>query len=321
MKNNLTKKSFFIKIFIAVFLFFSLFSFSFAQTEPTGPRDYEVIAPLPGIGAENGRTNLSTYLPAAFNLTVGIAVALAFIFITLGGVLYATSDALSGKQQGREYIENAVLGLLLVIGSYVILNTINPQILSFNILIERPTVEPTDSPVIPVIPPTGCPGGCVPFAGSGLPALRASHSGVSAGMMQNLQNFHALMGEGTWYITEGGYNQTVQHQSGCHSNGTCIDGNPIDRSPSGLNNFYEKARQSNMYPVFEVATFEECRNLISTVNIDGRTPRRNPDGTPFVPYRGPIRVIGPDPQTGRPRITAPHFSVYNYQVNAPNSCT
>lgn len=101
--------------------------------------DYSVLAPLPGIGDTGaGTSNLNSYLPAAFRLTVGIAIALAFIFITIGGITYATSDSLTGKQDGRNYIENAILGLLLVIGSYVILYTINPQILNLSIVIPRP---------------------------------------------------------------------------------------------------------------------------------------------------------------------------------------
>lgn len=109
------------------------------------PKDYVVLAPLPGIGdaASGGKTTLETYLPNAFNLMVGIAAALAFIMITWGGVMYATSDAISSKSEGKGYIENAVWGLLLVIGAWAILNTINPQILNFSIILPKSDIQTT----------------------------------------------------------------------------------------------------------------------------------------------------------------------------------
>lgn len=135
MNNDLLK----IKIaYVGTFiLFFTLLTGGIVDAQQL--TDYSVLAPLPGIGDTGaGTSNLNSYLPAAFRLTVGIAIALAFIFITIGGITYATSDSLTGKQDGRNYIENAILGLLLVIGSYVILYTINPQILNLSIVIPRP---------------------------------------------------------------------------------------------------------------------------------------------------------------------------------------
>lgn len=118
--------------------------------------DYTVLAPLPGttgtcdtgstpkIDPATGKTtggcttNFNTYLPAMFKLAIGVAAVLAFIMLTYAGVLYMTTDAISGKGKAKGYIENALWGLLLVIGAWVILNTINPQLLSFNLLLPPP---------------------------------------------------------------------------------------------------------------------------------------------------------------------------------------
>jgi hypothetical protein len=97
--------------------------------------EYTTLAPLPGTTDNVGNTNLETYLLGVFNLSIGIAAVLAFVMITFGGVMYATSDAISGKSQGREYVENAIWGLLLVIAAWVILYTINPNILTFKLSI------------------------------------------------------------------------------------------------------------------------------------------------------------------------------------------
>jgi hypothetical protein len=123
---------------------------STAQAQNQGVvTDYAVLVNLPGttvpctVRDSNGRpvnaacTDLSRYLPTAFNLAIGIAVGLAFVMIVYGGVMYATSDALSGKAAGREALENALWGLLLVISSYLILQTINPRMLDFTLNIQQ----------------------------------------------------------------------------------------------------------------------------------------------------------------------------------------
>ncbi len=158
MKNFI----FYFFITILVFSFVSPYTQTFAQApggsadaganveassgstvSAAAPQEYVVLAPLPGIGdgGSNGKTTLETYLPNIFNLMVGIAAALAFIMITWGGVTYATSDALSTKSEGKNYIENAVWGLLLVIGAWVILNTINPQILNFDLVLPKSNIQ------------------------------------------------------------------------------------------------------------------------------------------------------------------------------------
>ncbi|MFZ2621221.1 MAG: hypothetical protein WAX85_01855 [Minisyncoccia bacterium] len=100
--------------------------------------DYAVLVNLPGVGAT---TNLTSYVPAIFKLSMGIAAAMAFAVLTFGGIVYATSDAISGKDDGKRYMENAIWGLLLVIGAYAILWTINPQILSFELTLKAPEIK------------------------------------------------------------------------------------------------------------------------------------------------------------------------------------
>ncbi len=146
-----TKHQKIIILSLILVVFFSFYSTTYAIDE-----NYTVLAPLPGIGQGVGTTTtkLSTYLPAVFNLGIGIAAVLAFMMITFGGVMYATSDAITGKSQGREYIENAVWGLLLVIGAWAILYTINPQILTFSLDIPVPSAASSTPSAIVVTPMT-----------------------------------------------------------------------------------------------------------------------------------------------------------------------
>lgn len=118
------------------------FSFGITVNAAAYPGDYAVMVPLPGIGdaGSGGVTNINTYIPAAFKLAIGVSAVMAFVMITFGGIMYATSDAITGKSQGKEYATNAIYGLLLVIGAYAILNTINPEILKINLNFPQPTL-------------------------------------------------------------------------------------------------------------------------------------------------------------------------------------
>ncbi len=135
-------KTKFQKIILSTIIVVILF---FGFTTAYAINDYTIIAPLPGI---SGPTKLGDYLPAAFNLSIGIAAALAFIVITWGGITYATSDAISGKEQGKEWITNAIYGLLLVIGAWIILSTINPQILRLDLILRNPSVKPAEGSLV-----------------------------------------------------------------------------------------------------------------------------------------------------------------------------
>lgn len=98
---------------------------------------YTPLAPLPGLDQVPFETNpdlnpcpFGQYLNIMIKLIIGIAAVLAMIMIVTGGIEYMTSELVSGKEAGKETITNAILGLLIALGSFLILNTINPQLLN-----------------------------------------------------------------------------------------------------------------------------------------------------------------------------------------------
>jgi len=94
---------------------------------------YHPLQALPGIVvAEEGVTGVD-YIIGIFTLLVGATTILAVIWIVLGGIQYMSTDAWSGKSGGKEKIKNALLGLLLAGASWLILNTINPDILKIRL--------------------------------------------------------------------------------------------------------------------------------------------------------------------------------------------
>jgi hypothetical protein len=132
----------------------------FASTAYALP-DYTVLTPVPGVTSCEGNTdnpsancttNLETYLPGVFKLSIGIAAIMAFVMITFGGIMYATSDAITGKSAGRQYVEDAIWGLLLVIGAWALLNTINPDILKFQLSVPDIVFGNNTAPAVTVAP-------------------------------------------------------------------------------------------------------------------------------------------------------------------------
>lgn len=121
--------------------------------------DYAVLAPLPGIADNVGdTTTLEKYLPQVFNILIGLSAVTAVLMIVIGGFQYMSSDAIQGKSAGKERIKNAIYGLVLVISAWLILYTINPNLLEINLNIDAVTTTS---------PPGG--GELTPGGGTGTP--------------------------------------------------------------------------------------------------------------------------------------------------------
>lgn len=216
---------------------------------------------LPGI---NTSTTLSTYIPAAFNLIIAVGAALAFVVITYGGIMYATTDALSNKQEGRKHIENAIYGLILLIGSYAILNTINPELVNLRLDVRRPNVNITPSaPLATSTVASNCPAPCDALGAGGLNlplsngvSRNASINSVFGQRLVNLNERLSQIGI-PWQITEG-FPPTAAHVSLCHNvSATCVDAKPLDQSPRNLQLFYQAAQAAGLNATYEVKTLAE----------------------------------------------------------------
>jgi hypothetical protein len=88
---------------------------------------------LPIIGRALFGGNLSTLINALVGLSVAIAAVLAVIMIAVGGFKYMTTDSMFAMGSAKEQITNAVVGLLIVLAAILILQTINPCLVSLNI--------------------------------------------------------------------------------------------------------------------------------------------------------------------------------------------
>lgn len=124
-------------ILLILVFFFTHFSIAAAQAEVT------LLSPLPDTGASEP---FNTYLPIIFNLAIGISGVLAVIVIIIGGLQYMSTDAISGKSDGRNKITAALTGLVFVLAAYLILQTINPNLVRFSLPVVGVNVTRTAAP-------------------------------------------------------------------------------------------------------------------------------------------------------------------------------
>ena len=121
-----------------------------AKTTPTDT-NYKLLAPLPDGSGDTmknfesdpgcttdskGSTTCTNpcafgkYMNIVIKFFLGICAVLAMIMIFYGGITYMTSELISEKSAGRQTITNALFGLLIALGAYILLFTINPDLLN-----------------------------------------------------------------------------------------------------------------------------------------------------------------------------------------------
>lgn len=129
----------------------ALFIFNFAPVAHAA--EYTLIAPIPGKEGIKTATDFASYLQALFPFLLSIAAALAFVMIVLGGIFYMTSGgnpAAVGSAKNR--IKSALIGLLIAVSSYLIINAINPNLLNLDF---SGSITPITTPPSSVPPSNG----------------------------------------------------------------------------------------------------------------------------------------------------------------------
>ena len=109
-----------------------------ARAQTTSSQIVDVNFPCPdgsfGLGSCPPSTDIPSYINNLYKFAVGIAGLLALGMIVAGGVYYTVSAGSSDKQrEAKDMITSAVWGVVLLFASYMILNTVNPQITLLNI--------------------------------------------------------------------------------------------------------------------------------------------------------------------------------------------
>ena len=169
-------KKFFLNIFfLTLGLFASLIAIpAFAQTHIT------IATSVPGnYGAAAAGASPGAYIANFYIFALIIGGILAFGVVVYGGVKYmASAGNPSGQSDAKEWIEAALLGLLLLVGVYFILDVINPQLLNLNL----PTLT-----AVNIVAPSSGGGGGGGGGSSGNPSARCTAPASGPCSVANLQ--------------------------------------------------------------------------------------------------------------------------------------
>lgn len=119
---------------------------------------YTPLAPLPlGKGGESlGTYTLSSYLSGMLKLIIALGGAVSILMAIVGGVQFVASGiAPNAKNEAKGRITNAFIGLAIILSSYLLLNTINPDLVNLKFSLEkvegtRQKLAPKKNPEIPI---------------------------------------------------------------------------------------------------------------------------------------------------------------------------
>ena len=127
--------------------------------------------------------DLKGYLEGVFQILIGIAGVLAVVMIVICGIKVMSTTSTSGKAEAKECIWKALFGMLLAIFAWLILNTINPQLLGSDLNLpdlsssQQTEVAPPGSGGIPGATYTWQAGGCAQSPGNIVSAVAPSFCG------------------------------------------------------------------------------------------------------------------------------------------------
>ncbi len=145
MKNRYKKNIIFI---LLLFFLLIYFNFVFAQ------RELEVDYPdVPGAPTPTMTGGIPNYIKYIFNSAIALSGLLAFIVLLWSGIQYFTSAGDEEKMKNaKKQISAVFLGTIILLFSYLILITINPQLISFQLpgLPQIPQAQLPQTPISPL---------------------------------------------------------------------------------------------------------------------------------------------------------------------------
>lgn len=77
--------------------------------------------------------SIGSLINGIFKIAIIVGAMLAVLRLVYAGFLYMGTDLFDRKSAAKEAIQNAIIGLLLLVTTYIILNQINPDLLKLNI--------------------------------------------------------------------------------------------------------------------------------------------------------------------------------------------
>jgi hypothetical protein len=118
-------------LMLTIFVFLPAIPLAQAQECPDDGSGYCLLEPI-FVDQVDKRVDMAGYLQSIYKVFFITAGILATLMLIWGGFQYMTSEIPGMKGKGKDQMNNAIFGLLLAFGSYLILNTINPGLTNIN---------------------------------------------------------------------------------------------------------------------------------------------------------------------------------------------
>ncbi len=98
----------------------------------TGSRGYTLLADIPTVAVKTS-TSLPEYMKGIIVAAIGLAIVFAVLMIVIGGIQYIVAQTPFAMGDAKKRIGGAILGLILALLSYLILQVINPELLNIGL--------------------------------------------------------------------------------------------------------------------------------------------------------------------------------------------
>lgn len=104
-----------------------------AAGQSSGPKAYKPLVGVPGVDT-SGTAGFTKYLQQLFVLTIIAGAMIAVVKMSIAGFKWMMTDSITSKSDARADITGALLGLAILLATYVVLNTINPNLTNLDVL-------------------------------------------------------------------------------------------------------------------------------------------------------------------------------------------
>ena len=121
-------------------------SASIASAAAAGQLSYTPLEPFDAWHAQAGAySDFAFYLNTIFKLLITLGALFAVVMLVVAGIGYMVSEAAVDIEKAKQRAKAALWGLLLLTGCWLILYTINPNLLNFNLNIPMAPGAPSSS--------------------------------------------------------------------------------------------------------------------------------------------------------------------------------
>ncbi len=96
---------------------------------------YEIEVSLPGGAAAGDEVTVTEYIRYIYLFGLGLVGIAALGGLVYGGFMYMLSGTITSKDEAKKWIWGAISGLILALAAYLILNTINPDLVNLQLIL------------------------------------------------------------------------------------------------------------------------------------------------------------------------------------------